>query len=164
MLLWLHGNDEKLGKKLTEDEERRFRQIPTNSGSLGLRRWQELEQWWLLTVGSKNERWRLGSSLYRVGIPQFGWKSREIRVRFSESPVSFWLGYDGRRKTRLTCGSRPSTKQRREGMRGCSSWTGPHGRRGEKKVGLGSASPTAREGRSRLARAGLQAAWQQVRR
>jgi hypothetical protein len=38
MILWLHGNDKKLGRKLTEEEEHRFRQISTNSGALGLRR------------------------------------------------------------------------------------------------------------------------------
>jgi hypothetical protein len=37
-ILWLHGIDEKLGRKLTEEEGRWFHRISANSGALGLRR------------------------------------------------------------------------------------------------------------------------------
>jgi hypothetical protein len=113
MILWLHGNDKILGRKLTEDEE--------HHGSLGLRRRQELERRWPLTVWSKNERRRLDSSLYRARTPQFGWKSRVVRVRFGGDHARLRLGYDARKKERLTSGSYPSaTLERGARGRGCS--------------------------------------------
>jgi hypothetical protein len=93
---------------------------------------------------------RFGSSLNRVGTPQFDWKSRELRFWFGGYHVRDRLGYDRRKKKRAGMWAPTVSDRKRE--EGAATVLGPaqkHAGKSGQLIRLD--GPRAIEGRSRPA-------------